>query len=149
MTLFERNCAVVTAGNPELVARMKSGEGSVLEILDARSGVASAKRGGRWLHSAYDPVREAETWAQAQAASCKERELIVVAGVGLLYHVEALRRVLPPDQRIAVAVPSVAELRDALTVRPWDRGERHSCGVRAHRKPRSRSCCRKIGQSGC
>ena len=125
MTLFEQNCALVAAVNPELVERMKYGRGSLLEILDARNGTPSAKRGGRWLHSAYDPAREADTWAHTQAASCKAGEVVVVAGVGLLYHVEALRRILPPEQTIAVAVPNPDELRDALTVRklgPWGEG---------------------------
>ncbi len=62
--------------------------GGTLETLPARTGVMSARAHGRWIHSAYDPVKEAQAWAEGQ--SYQDGETLVVFGVGLLYHVEAL-----------------------------------------------------------
>lgn len=41
-------------------------------------------------------------------------------GVGLLYHVEALVRIKPPESRLAVVVPDVSVLKDAMGVRPLE-----------------------------
>jgi spore maturation protein CgeB len=75
---------------------------------------------GRLLHSAYDPIREAETWAEAQVRQSEPGEVLVVLGVGLLYHVEALCRRLPPDTRLVVPVPDVRVLHDAWMARLLD-----------------------------
>ncbi len=117
MNAFERNCAGLAAAFPDLVAALRSAKGGLLEVLPARTGVPTAKRSGRWVHSAYDPVREAETWAQAHAGSCKAGEIVLVVGTGLLYHVEALRKTLSRDLTIAVVIANLDEFRDALSVR--------------------------------
>ena len=68
-------------------------------------GLPTAECHGRRIHSAYDPVREAHTWADSQTVSDHSHETIVVLGIGLLYHVEALQRRLQENTRLAVVVP--------------------------------------------
>jgi len=71
----------------------------------------------RCVHSAYDPVKEAERWGQEKAKDCQPGDTLVVLGVGLLYHVQALCQVLPKEILIIVAVPDLNELADCLAVR--------------------------------
>jgi spore maturation protein CgeB len=118
MSNFADNITRLTARYPELAASLKASPGGVLAIKPARSGAPSAQRSGRWVHSAYEPVREAETWADTHAPTCQAGETVVIAGVGLLYHVEALRKKLSRDIGMAVLISNVDELRDALAARP-------------------------------
>jgi spore maturation protein CgeB len=122
MSHFTVNVMRLAARHPELAASLKAARGEVLTIESARNGSPSARRAGRWIHSSYDPLREAETWADSHAPACHAGETIVIGGVGLLYHVEALRKKLSPDIAIAVLIPNLDEFHDALTARllePW------------------------------
>jgi spore maturation protein CgeB len=118
MNTLESNLAVVAATRPHLAAALKQESGGMLSVSAARNGLPTAQCNGRRLHSAYDPQREADTWAAEQASSCRTEELLVVMGVGLLYHAEALRRQVPAETRLVVVAPNLKELRDAYAVRP-------------------------------
>ncbi len=117
MNVFNENITRLATRYPDLAASIKSAGGGTLTVEPARNGTPSARRSGRWVHSAYDPIREAETWADSHAQSCQAGETIVIAGVGLLYHVEALRKRLSPDCAIAVLIPNIDEFHDALSAR--------------------------------
>lgn len=119
MTTFETNLQLIAHSTPELASELRATRGGRLEICPARSGQATASAQGRALHSAYDPVKEAQGWAEMQGSSCREGESALVFGVGLLYHVEALCRAVPSSTRIVVAVPDLDELHDACAARPW------------------------------
>lgn len=118
MNCLNDNVTRLASRAPDLAASLKASVGGVFSIEPARSGVPSARRSGRWIHSAYDPIREAETWAETHAPACHAGETIVVSGVGLLYHVEALRKKLAPDIVVAVLIPDLGEFHDALSARP-------------------------------
>ena len=115
--MFQDNLNRLASRHRDLAAAVKSAAGGVLTIEPARTGLPSARRSGRWIHSAYDPLREAQTWADTHAAACKSGEMVVVAGVGLLYHVEALRKKLTTDVSLAVLLPNLDEFHDALVTR--------------------------------
>jgi len=117
MTHLHHNLDLLAARDRDLAAAVKSAAGGLLTIEPARNHVPSARRAGRWIHSAYDPLREAQTWAAAHATACQPGETVVVAGVGLLYHVEALRNTLPPEVSLAVLISSLDEFHDALEAR--------------------------------
>ncbi|MCW5799707.1 MAG: hypothetical protein LZF60_80407 [Nitrospira sp.] len=117
MNILHDNLTRLASRHQDLAAAVKYAVGGTLTIEPSRSGVPSARRSGRWIHSAYDPLREAQTWADTHAASCRPGEMVVVAGVGLLYHVEALRRKLAPDVSLAVLIPNLDEFHDALAAR--------------------------------
>lgn len=103
---------------PALVAAVRESCGGVLTIASSREGSPSATYQGQWVHSAYDPRKEAGSWAEQRIGEWKTGELGVVLGVGLLYHIEALAQVRPPDSRLAVVVPDPSVLRDAMGARP-------------------------------
>lgn len=103
---------------PTLADAVKSSHGSVLTMVPSREGSPSATHQGQWVHSAYDPRKEARGWAEQQVREWNTGELGVVLGVGLLYHVEALAMIKPQESRLAVVVPDVAVFKDAIGARP-------------------------------
>jgi len=117
MNSFEINVSRLTQHDPALAASFRQSGGGVLEIVSARTGMTSARANGRWIHSAYDPIKEAQAWAEGQ--TYQEGETIVVFGVGLLYHVEALCARLPQTVTVVLVVPDLRVLVDAATVRTW------------------------------
>ena len=120
MNMFEKNLAVIASKDPALAAALRESRGGAFNIIPARNGQPTATVAGRSLHSAYDPRREAEAWATAQAAVCRPGEVLIVLGVGLLYHVEALRARISRGTTIGVIVPDLNELHDVCTVRELD-----------------------------
>mgnify|MGYP001590276249 CR=1 FL=1 len=103
---------------PDLVARVTDSHGGALTLSSSREGSPTAMQDGQWIHSAYDPRKEARAWAELQAKEWQTGELGVVLGAGLLYHIEALVALKPSGARLAVVVSDIAAFKDALTVRP-------------------------------
>ena len=121
MNTFENNLAAIASKDAALAAALRQSGGGALRITPARSGQPTATVLGRFLHSAYDPRREAEAWATAQATVCRSGEVLAVFGVGLLYHIEALRACLSRDTTIVIIVPDLKELHDVCLSRALDR----------------------------
>ncbi len=117
MSLLQKNLEVLQKYESGLVIRLREASGGMLSIHTAKNGMPSATVSGRQIHSAYDPLREAEQWARHQIKDWEQGETLVVLGVGLLYHIEALRAKLPHDVPIIVVVPNISELIDGLSVR--------------------------------
>lgn len=117
MNLFERNLSLISSSNAALAAAIRESSGGAITVVEARNGMPTATESGRWVHSAYDPWREATAWADTQVSDWQSGEVAVVLGVGLLYHVEALCRTLPHEAKIAIVVPDVRLLRDTCAAR--------------------------------
>ncbi|HSR51700.1 MAG TPA: 6-hydroxymethylpterin diphosphokinase MptE-like protein, partial [Acidobacteriota bacterium] len=64
------------------------------------------RRQGRqiYLHSAYDPLREAREWA-SKVEKPSQSNIVAVFGLGLGYHLRALLEMLPSGQRVIVVEP--------------------------------------------
>ncbi len=118
MAYLRQNLEALRTRAPALAAALDESPGGALTIAVSQEGAPSATVNGHWIHSAYDPRREAQAWAQRQLQAWKAGEVGVVFGVGLLYHVEALMAAKPPDTKVAVIVPDLSMLKDAATVRP-------------------------------
>ena len=117
MSSFESNVSRLAQSDPALASALRQSGGGTLEIVPARTGMTSARANGRWIHSAYDPIKEAQAWAEGQ--SHQDGETIVVLGLGLLYHVEALCARLPQTTSIVLVVPDLSVLADAAAARTW------------------------------
>ena len=115
--MLKENIVILRDQDHDLAARILEVSGGTLSIQTAKSGMPTALANSRYLHSAYDPVREADRWAQQRIKDCQTGETIVVLGVGLLYHVQALRQMLPHEHVIMVVVPDLSELADCVSVR--------------------------------
>ena len=120
MNLFQRNLEILRRQDPGFAAKVVNSSGGALSIQSTKSGVPTAMVKNRFLHSAYDPIREAKRWAEHQVTDCQLGDTLVVLGVGLLYHVEALRTKLSKEYSIMVVIPDVSELVDGLSVRSLD-----------------------------
>ncbi|MCP9442244.1 MAG: glycosyltransferase [Nitrospira sp.] len=101
-----------------LAEAVRSAAGGVLSLTPSREGSVTAKYGDQWVHSAYDPRKEARIWGETQLKEWRSGEIGVVLGVGLLYHVETLAAMKTDDRRVAVVVADVSVLKDALAARP-------------------------------
>ncbi len=122
MTYLRENLEGLRQTAPALVEAVVSSGGNRLSMSSSREGSVTARCDGQWVHSAYDPRKEARAWAEAQRCEWKTGELGVVLGVGLLYHVEALAAITPSESRLAVVVPDASVLKDAASARlmgPW------------------------------
>ncbi|OAT80378.1 hypothetical protein A6M21_13500 [Desulfotomaculum copahuensis] len=84
----------------------------------SRAGLPTIKANadGReiWLHSPYDPVREAERWASG--VTLDDRHVPVVVGLGLGYHVAELARRFP--HRKMLVLEPVRKLYDMAISEP-------------------------------
>ncbi len=129
MNIFQRNLEILRQHDPALAAKIAETSGGVLRIQSAKSGVPTAMHKNRDIHSAYDPLREAERWADHQIGNCQSGETLIVLGLGLFYHVEALLAKLPQDSIIIVVVPNLSELVDGLAVRSLDGWGERVCWV--------------------
>jgi spore maturation protein CgeB len=112
------NLGRLRKAHPALAEAVQSAAGGVLSLAASREGSPTAKHEGQWIHSSYDPRKEARTWADLQRKEWKGGEIGVVLGVGLLYHVEALAAVKPEGSRLVVVVPDLSEFKDAIGARP-------------------------------
>lgn len=120
MDYLNQNVESLRRNFPDLVGAVQESRGGVLTIVPSREGSPSATHQGQWVHSAYDPKKEAASWAEQQVQDWKAGELGVVLGVGLLYHVEALALARPHDARLTVVVPDVSLFKDAMSARPLE-----------------------------
>ncbi len=107
---------VATAGVAN--AGVASAGAVTLEVLPAAGGnLPSARLGGRWLHSAYDPQGEASRLAQSVSSTV---DVLVLFGFGLGYVAEALLgfggKEAPVD-KVLVCEADAASLASCLSVR--------------------------------
>ena len=120
MNCLAQNLECLRKRYPTLAQTTQENSGDLLTVVPSREGSPSATHAGQWIHSAYDPRKEAQAWAESQLREWKAGELGVVLGVGLLYHVEALVARKPEGAMLVVVMPNVAELKDAASTRPME-----------------------------
>ncbi len=107
---------------PELYKRIIDTPDTDLEVEPSRRGDPTLRIGNVQVHSAYDPVREAEGLIDKALDKVSPNDVIVVCGLGLGYLVEAVKKrfsgkivVIEPDLRIvgkALTARSQEALRD-------------------------------------
>lgn len=92
-----------------------------VEVLPARNGTDSLRINGKWVHSSFDPEKEARRRVQAVVPPRQPWDGVILVGLGLGYFCEALRR----DDRMEAFSGSTiclvfhpAELEAAVRNRP-------------------------------
>lgn len=105
-------------------AREQELENREIVLIPARSGDLTGRCGGKFLHSRFDPAREAHKLIDAHLRQAdgkrKSRNPMLFEGFGLGYHVEAyLDR--ESDHSVLVLEPSAQRFITALTSRSMDR----------------------------
>ncbi len=71
MNVFQQNIEILRRQDPAFAAKVLESSGGTLSIRNAKSGVPTALVNSRLIHSAYDPIREAERWAEHQVKDCQ------------------------------------------------------------------------------
>jgi len=112
---FRKNISALRVRNPELSSVITDAMySSSLEIQQAASGEVTLVVDGKLLHSKYDPVAEAETWAEYNLKEAESAVTVYILGFGLGYHVDALRRKIRGRTKIVVVEPAVEILAAAF-----------------------------------
>ncbi len=117
--IFVRNLIALYRKDPQLAQRIDEvPDEDRLSIEAARSGAwtacVSTSSGKTYLHSRYDPQKEAAKFAES--VEIDGRFCFVVCGMGLGHHVIALYGRLKGDAVIVVAEPSIETLSTAFAV---------------------------------
>jgi spore maturation protein CgeB len=112
---LEANLRALAAHDPAAAATIGNAKPLAAEPVASAAGAPTLSVDGVLLHSAHDPVREAERWAAAERERLASNASPVVLGFGLGYHVEALARLW--DGPIRVVEPDPAIWRTALATR--------------------------------
>ncbi|GJM23965.1 MAG: hypothetical protein DHS20C16_03800 [Phycisphaerae bacterium] len=116
--IFARNMAELWRHDPTLAMVIDAvPDEKRPEIQETRSGkktvaIGSADKRAVYLHSRYDPVKEAGQLVGGVVTD--DQYCFVVGGIGLGYHILALEEAIAQDAIIVVAEPNVALLAAAL-----------------------------------
>ncbi len=89
-------------------------ENSLLEIVPSKKGEPTAIYNKLYLHSKYDPVKEAVKIAN----EIEKSNLIVIGGFGLGYHVEEIVK-KHPDSTVVVFEPNMDLFMEAMKLRDF------------------------------
>ena len=89
----------------------------MITVETSRSGLPILREDGRFLASSFDPMKEAETWAEHADAALQPGEVAIIVGLGCGYHVAALKAKRPNFS--VLAIESSQEVADfALKFNP-------------------------------
>ncbi len=123
MRLFDINLAAFRKRYPELVNSLERAGLDKCKVETAKNGTPTLKVQFKdrevYLHSVYDPQREASRWAGE--IDLNPGDLLVVFGFGLGYHILELFKIAPPDVKIIVIEPNVSFLYQAFCYLPLDK----------------------------
>ncbi|NQT34049.1 glycosyltransferase [bacterium] len=85
------------------------------KVTPARSGTPTLRIGSIQIHSAYDPVREAESMAEKSTEKLSANDVIVIFGLGLGYLTEEVRKRF--DGKIILIEPDLSVVKLAMNER--------------------------------
>jgi len=115
---LEKNIEALKDKNPELTAEILSApKGDDLQVLTSKTGLLSLKAGNITLHSIYEPIKEAEAWAEHHRKKIERASALVVLGFGLGYHIMELCKLeifKVTEMDVVVFEPRLDILRTAL-----------------------------------
>ncbi|WP_412852682.1 6-hydroxymethylpterin diphosphokinase MptE-like protein [Ectothiorhodospira shaposhnikovii] len=118
-SFFSRNLEALERRNPALaeLLRCDSTVPNDIWVESGRTGLPTLKaqdtQGAYYLHSLYDPVREAKGLVDKELSK-EGLEVVVVLGAGLGYHLEAVLDKVEKDVSVVVVEPDPAALRLAM-----------------------------------
>ncbi len=110
--VFQKNLEAFKSELPS-VAGLTEHQSIALKLFPSKTGVTTGRCNEILLHSAYDPIKEAEAFASHIEPGSK----IGLYGFGLGYHIEALLERIGPDGEIIVFELNPELLAGALAAR--------------------------------
>ena len=119
MNYLQHNNSWFSAEYPELYRRISiAPDNPALEVTPSRKGDPTLRMGSVQIHSAYDPVREADSLAEKALEKASSEDIIVICGLGLGYLIDAVRRLF--RGKILVVEPDLDIVGTALRARAQD-----------------------------
>lgn len=101
--------------HPDLYKRLLSCDiNEELQVITSKTGKPTCRLKNLYLHSAYDPVKEAERQIKHFLSNIHETETIIVFGFGFGYHIEELKEKY--SGRIIVVEKDLSILKVALSI---------------------------------
>ncbi len=116
MNFLEVNIGALAELSPGLRETLEAVAPEELEVLPAHSGHVTVRRRGVYLHSRFDPVKEAEKLLEATGPV--SAGTVVFYGFGLGYHIERFFAI-NPDARAVVIEPDARFFRKILELRDF------------------------------
>lgn len=92
-----------------------------LEIKSSKSGTPIAIIDGVHLHSAFNPIKEAELFIENHLSALKQKNKVLILGLGLGYHVQEVIKNLSSfhdDFQVVVIEPNARVAAECLTLYP-------------------------------
>ena len=93
------------------------------EIKTSRNGLSVPVINGIHLHSIYNPVKEAEAFAEGYEQAIKNKSTILILGLGYGYHIEQIAKMANKnhsDYKIVIIEPNTELAIDFNTNRPFE-----------------------------
>lgn len=72
----------------------------IIEVLQTKEGYSTLSINNVFLHSKYYPSKEAEKFAENNIEKIKDKEFIVVYGIGLAYHLREFMNLIDGDCKV-------------------------------------------------
>lgn len=116
MDFYNINMSAFRKRYPDLVKSLEDADLSFCKVVQAKNDTPTLKvqyEGKEvFVHSAYDPQKEARRWADE--VDIHPHDLLIVFGFGLGYHIVELLNKAPSDSKIIVIEPTPSFLRHAF-----------------------------------
>ena len=96
---------------------------SQYELQPSRNGLTVPVINGVYLHSIYNPVKEAEAFAMTQEQNLKIKNKVLVLGLGFGYHIEEIAKVLNQNHKdfeIIILEPNQRLVEDFINTRSFE-----------------------------
>lgn len=123
---YEKNIQALKNRNHHFTQKdFKESSVNTIQVHQARNGLPTVKvvkddgwqKVPIWLHSPYDPIREAELFVTNHEEILKSKRNVLVYGFGFGYHIEALMNRLQSHQTITIVDLNVEIFNVAMTYR--------------------------------
>lgn len=116
MGLYQQNLARLKKIDPEIANSLDALKEKNIEVIIAKNNMPTIKvitpEKEVYVHSTYNPGREAVQWADNNPV--KPGEVLFIFGLGFAYHVQELLNRVTEDVKLVIVEPNLAILKIAL-----------------------------------
>ncbi|BDU50273.1 motility associated factor glycosyltransferase family protein [Haliovirga abyssi] len=90
-----------------------------VEVISTKNGEYTAKLNGKFLHSKYNPYKEAEKVISNY--SIKEKKVVTLFGIGFGYYLEEILKHIKSDTKIFIIEENLCLLKKLFEIRNFDK----------------------------
>lgn len=114
--VYDLNLKAIKDADIDLFNALNETEDVNLEIVQSKTGHPIPKINGTFVHSAYDPIKEANTFINSHKSIIENQNVLLVMAHGFGYHVEVLAKLIKdnPEKYIFVIEPDLGLFKKSL-----------------------------------